>query len=306
MTRRLVWLALCAGALLSGCKMERRISAAPVQQSLADENARLKRELAETQRKLDLQGRYTADATKTLNELQDHLSRIALLEGEIRGGTESDQKLTASRRNRMIAAVRQMEAEVEHQRKLIAGFREREAQYSEKVAELGAAISRFERVIVTKNAEIARLRGELQMTTVQIERLTEDKRRTEQALARKDEDLQGAQGKVASLERDARAAHYIVSNLKTLRSLGIIVDKRVLLSRVWMVSPNLDPDKLQQIDIDEMRSLSIVAPRNRVQIVSPHPPSSYTLLPESASQTRLTITDSDRFWTTRYLVVGIR
>lgn len=307
MNRRLLCIGLIA-ALVGGCEAERRVNAAlaPQTRNLAEENARLQRELEETKRKLELQGQYTADATRTLNELQDHLSRISSLEGEIRGGTEGNQPLTKSRRERMITAIQQMEAEVDHQRRLVADFRQREEQYTEKVADLSSAITRFERLIETKNAEIERLRVELHVVKSQVETLTEDRKVKERELARQREALDDARWRVETLEREARAAGYIVGPIRGLRRAGIIVEKRVLLSRVWVVSPNLDPDKLEPIDIAEWRQLSIVAPRNKIVIVSPHPPDAYTLVPESATQTLLTITDPDRFWTTRYLVVGIR
>lgn len=275
-------------------------------QNLAEENARLKRELEEAQRKLQLQGQYTADATSTLNELQDHLSRISILEGQIRGGTEDGQPLTKTRREKMLAAVQQMQTEVEGQSKLIAGFRARERNYSEKVAELGAAINRFEGLIATKNQEIAKLRGQLDVVTGQVEKLREDQRTTQRALALKEQALQDERTKVQSLEREARAAAFVIAPIRRLVRDGIITERRLLRSRVWKVSPTLNPGKLRAVDIGELRAMSIVAPRRKIEVISPHPPDSYTLVPESATQCLFTITDPERFWTTKYLVVGIR
>lgn len=275
-------------------------------QNLIEENARLKRELEEAQRKLELQGQYTADATRTLNELQDHLSRISILEGQISGGTEGGQPLTKSRREKMLAAVRQMQTEVEGQAKIIAGFRSRERNYSVKVAELGAAITRFEGVIATKNQEIAKLRAQLDVVTGQVEKLREDQKITQGELVRKEQALQDERSRVQSLEREARTAAFVIGPIGLLVRQGIVVERRLLRSRVWKVSPTLNPAKLRAVDIAELHAMSIVAPRRKIEIISPHPPDSYTLVPESPTQCLFTITDPERFWTTKYLVVGIR
>ena len=300
-------LGLAAALALARCGVEPRVSAAQApQQSVAEENARLKRELDEANRKLELQGQYTADATRTLNELQEHLATISSLEGEVRGGTEEGQPLTKTRREKMLGAVQQMQNEIVRQEELIAGFRKRDEQYTERVAELGQAIAKFERVVATKNEEIARLRRDLETMSVRVEKLTEDSKVKEAEIVQQHVALDAERRKVDTLQREARAGGFIVASVRTLLKQQLIVQERVLLSRVWKVSPALDPEKLHHIDIDTMRQLSIYAPRQKLEIISPHPPGSYTLVPESPEQTLLTIIDPDRFWTTtRYLVIGI-
>ena len=142
--------------------------------------------------------------------------------------------------------------------------------------------------------------------TTQVETLTADARVRESELAHKQQALESAHEKVQTLEREARTAAYIVASIKQLRTMGIVQEKRVLLSRVWTVSPAIDVNQLTTIDRDDLRELSIVAPLKRIEMISPHPPGTYTLLPESRTQSVLTITDPERFWSTRLLVIGIR
>ncbi|MEO8380517.1 MAG: hypothetical protein ABI779_12700 [Acidobacteriota bacterium] len=299
-----VIVALAPAAWLGGCAPEQR-APAPAPSNLVGENARLQRELDESKHKLELQGRYTADATQTLNELQDHLANIATLEGQVRGGEEG-QELTASRREKMLGAVQQMQDEVALQEKLIAGFREREPQYTEKVAELGAAITRFEGMIATKNEEIARLRHDLESVVVENEALREDQRVQQEEMAGKQEVIEQQQQEVQSLRDEMRAAGYIIAPMRTLLDQGLIVQRRLLLRKVWKLAPTFDPARLERIDTADVRQLNIAAPPNRIEVITPHPPGSYSVTAASPNRSVFTINDPDRFWTTRYLVIGIR
>jgi hypothetical protein len=136
--------------------------------------------------------------------------------------------------------------------------------------------------------------------------LREDQQVKEKELAQQEGVIANQREQVEMLQSEMRSARYIVAPIKTLVRDGIIVQRRVLLSKVWKIAPTLDPAKLEQIDTAEKTALTIEAARNRIEIISPHPPDSFSLAAESGTRCLLSITDSARFWTTKYLVVGIR
>ena len=73
--------------------------------------------------------------------------------------------------------------------------------------------------------------------------------------------------------------------------------------REWQLGKDLDKSFFQRIDTETLRELPIPFPKKKVEILSPHAQSSYSLEPDGAERTILRIKDPHGFWQFRFLVV---
>jgi len=65
-------------------------------------------------------------------------------------------------------------------------------------------------------------------------------------------------------------------------------------------------DSFQKIDIEELKELPLPYRIHRLELLTPHPPASYKLIPISGGKTLLRVLDREAFWRGRFLVIGVR
>ncbi|HEV7428679.1 MAG TPA: hypothetical protein VGQ46_20170 [Thermoanaerobaculia bacterium] len=65
-------------------------------------------------------------------------------------------------------------------------------------------------------------------------------------------------------------------------------------------------DSFKKIDTEESKELILSYRIHRLELLTPHPPASYQLIPISDGKTLLRVIDREAFWRGRFLVIGVR
>lgn len=301
--------AIVGFALLASCDRAEPRPAAP--QPPHTEIESLQRQLDEEREKGRLQREYVEEATRTISAIHERLASVGTLATAVRattGDIERGDQGALSEREELLKKIDSVKNDLEENAKGIAAFREKTAAYDGKLGALETTIDRLQTTLQSKEREISDLRSALVNVRQELklaERQSQEQRRE---LSNVSATLAVTEATVDELRREASAAWYVIGEAKPLIENGIIEQKGGLFRRkVRKVAPGFQEKHFLPFDIERHRSLEITHRSNgKVELVSPHAPESYRLVPVSANMTRLEIIDPSTFWRIRYLVVLLR
>jgi septal ring factor EnvC (AmiA/AmiB activator) len=275
---------------------------------LQAEVARTKGELEEERRKNELLKVYVAEATKTINDVQEQLAKIGPMQGAISTRTRDPElrgSVSAGQRQVLLRQITDMQAQLQQSAQAIAAFKERESGFVEKVTELSETIDRLQTTVEEKTREIDALHKTIASMSVEVERLKSEQRENRAAIAAHEQTIQARDRDVTRLTEELNTAHVAIGSVRDLLSQNIVVQVgRIRRSR--RVSPDLDPTSLTPIDIRTTSEFVIAAPANRVEVISTHPVSSYHLESRSGVGSALVVDHAEEFWKFRYLIIGTK
>lgn len=297
--------ALLVGLALTGCGVERRQP--DVAQSAQVDH--LRKQLQEKERLLELQSRYAEDATRTIVALQEHVAQAEAIEDSIELPDPSGdrrQAISASRKDQLLAGIERMQLALEEQARIVAEFRQRETQYTLKIDGLEKAIAHYEAQIAANRSELTELRGDVQKMRVEVQQLRLENAASKEEIAQQRRVIAAQESQVGELQRASRVGFYIAKPLQTLLASRIVTQRRVMLRRVRTLSPDVKREDFDEVNIDDRREFVVPAPLQKIELVTAHPHSSYELVQDGSSQSRLTVLDPDEFWKLRYLVIALK
>jgi predicted nucleic acid-binding Zn-ribbon protein len=291
-------------ALVWGCGPEEVRK--PVQTDTASaEIVRLRTQLAEKERETAAERAYIEEATQTINDVQDGLSAIAPVERTVRATASEHGEVSATQRERMLASISSVKAELEAKTQRIAEFQRKNAQFEHKVAPLERTIATLQALVKAKTKEISSLQGameqsERRVTQLTVER-TEDKQRIEQASAQLEDTAQ--QLKMTRQELNlgffliAKADDLVQKHILT-RSGGIIRKKSYALTGS---AKHLTFDTL---DISTATTIPIHLTGQNRYLFPPRENGTYHWS-DDGSAPALVIDDAKVFWACRYLIIAV-
>jgi chromosome segregation ATPase len=301
-------LAIVTMTMATACEEQRAAQPAAPDPQLQAEVTRTKSELEEERRKNELLKVYVAEATKTINEVQEQLASIGPMQGSISTRTRDPElrgSFSAGQRQNLLRQITEMQQQLQQSANVIAEFKERESGFTEKVTELSQTIDRLQTAVAEKTLEIDALRKTIASMSVEVERLQSEQRENRAAIAAQEQTIQERDRDVVLLTDKLNTAHVAIGSVRDLMAQKIVVQVgRIRRSR--KVSPDLDPTRLTPIDVRTTSEFVIAAPKERVEVISTHPVASYHLENRAGVGSALVVDRADEFWKFRYLIIGTK
>lgn len=282
--------------------------AAPTNPQLQAALDKANADLEDERHKNELLKVYVSEATKTINEVQEKLASIGPTQGSISARARDPElrsSVSSGQRQALLRQITNMQLELRQSADAIAAFKKKESDYTEKADDLSATIDRLQKVVTDKTREIDELRKAIVTMGVEVERLQTAERENLAAIAAHEQTIVERDLDVARLTDELNTAHVAIGAVRDLMDQKIVIQVgRIRRSR--RVSPELDPTLLTPIDIRTTSEFVIPAPKERVEVISQHPVTSYHLETRAGVGSALVVDDVETFWKFKYLVIGTK
>lgn len=211
--------------------------------------------------------------------------------------TTTDEELSASQKEKIIADVKALSQLLEENRKQIAEYKASIGKYKgkqkgfeAKIAEMEAQMLEREGTINGLKELIAQMDADINRLNGRVDSLSTENVAKAETIKQKDEQIQ--------------TAYVIQGTRKELKEDGIIVRQGGVLGigKSSSISPTIDQSKLTKVNIYETKSIPVNS--KSAKLISSHPENSYELRKEGDEIASIEIINADDFWrSSKYLVV---
>lgn len=211
--------------------------------------------------------------------------------------TTTDEELSASQKEKIIADVKALSQLLEENRKQIAEYKASIGKYKgkqkgfeAKIAEMEAQMLEREGTINGLKELIAQMDADINRLNGRVDSLSTENVAKAETIKQKDEQIQ--------------TAYVIQGTKKELKEDGIIVRQGGVLGigKSSSISPTIDQSKLTKVNIYETKSIPVNS--KSAKLISSHPENSYELRKEGDEIASIEIINADDFWrSSKYLVV---
>ncbi len=235
---------------------------------------------------------------QSINEIaaiQDSLDTIGLAETPlIPAGTQSEMPQT--QRDQVLGRIATLKAGLERTKDRIQELDNRLKRNGVRIAGLQRMIGDLKKRANEKEELIAQLNGQLDNLHTQVTGLTTELQTNQQELAQNQQELVARQQELATI-------FYTMGKKKELMKSGVIVAQGGVLGvgKTLKQSGQFNETSFTAMNTDQETVIRI--PAKSVQILSPQPTSSYTLMATAKDVFELHITDAKEFRKVKHLVI---
>lgn len=242
------------------------------------------------------QGNEIADLNATLTTLSDKLSQI---NGQIsmNSGDKADLK---TQREQILHQLEVVQQNIATKEKELADLKKKYDGALGQNKELKKTIDRLERETKEYQARIEEYKVEIAAKDQQIAELGTNLDQTKTALAKESAENAANKETVAAQTIELNTVYYIVGTSKELKNLGLTESGGLFSSRKLTTS-GFSTEAFTQVD--KRTFTEIVIDDKSIKVLSSHPEESYTM-EKIDKTTKLTIIDSEKFWSnSKFLVI---
>lgn len=283
MTKTFLSLLLCI-VVLSSCGEKAR------EEKISQDHVRDSLQMVINQREHELD-----DLMSTFNDIEEGFRLIDAAEGRVNVAKEGEGEDKAARIKQNISLIQQ---QMTHNRELINKLRQQLRESSINSEHMKATIERFTALLDAKSKEVEQLRAELAEKDVEIDALDSKIKDLNDDVSQLAEQNQQKQQTIMTQDKTLNTAWFVFGTKSELKDQHIIADGQVLRS-------NFNKDYFTKIDIRIDKEIKLFS--KSAKILTNHPASSYTLLPDNNKQYVLRITNPQQFWgTSKYLVILVK
>lgn len=236
------------------------------------------------------------DFISSFNDVERNLDSVSRRQNIIITTSKSDLKADQKARiNEEIKAINDL---MEENNKKLKDLNRRLNRSDKKNAQLQKTIQTLTNQLNQKYVELAELNDKLNALNAQVAQL----QTTVDTL-----NMQNAANMqtIADRTNELHKAYYIVGRSKDLEKANLIDKKGGLLGigKTAKLSDNLDNSMFTKIDYTQTTTIPINS--KDMKMVTSHPSDSYTVNKDGKTNTTLTITNPDKFWSaSKYLVIA--
>jgi len=238
---------------------------------------------------------FLQDYTTTLNDVYENLENIRKREGLITQYSKTmEEGQENDIRNKVLDNLNSIDSYIMSSKKKLSALRQKASQAEMQSTAFEETIMKLSNELQEKEMFIAQLR-------TQVDSLNQDL----------DEALYALQERDVLIDEQTERLHtayYIIGNDEELEQSEVITYEGGILGlgKTAVVSPRLKEEMFTVADITMMDSIEIDAAREDVRLVSTHAPGTYELVQKDEQKSVLKITNPDRFWKMRYLVIATK
>ena len=237
------------------------------------------------------------------NSIQNNLDSIREKEMLITEKTANKTELKKPAQDQINEEINDIYNLLKETREKLENTKSKLGKSNTELSEMTKMLDRLSAQLEEKNKEIVELRAELESMNIKITSLTENVTELTQESAQQTSVIEKQEEMLEEKTSALNTAYYAAGPKKMLRENNIITLEGgfIGLGKEEKLKDDLNQQAFTTIDIRETLTISI--PGDKAEIVTPHPPESYTIEGEDDEQV-LKITNYKSFWkSTKYLVV---
>lgn len=242
-----------------------------------------------------------ATAVDDIAAIQDSLNSIVLGDEAahlIPSGLEAEQGLTRAQGDRALERIAVIKAGIQRTKdrieKLDADLKARGV----KIAGLQRMVTNLKKSVAEKEEAVAQLTTQVNDLQGRVTGLTAEVEQKDQAIQEKDTTIEDKRRQIGTV-------YYVIGTKKQLTDSGVLVARGGVLGMGKTLEPtgNMDDGRMTAIDTDHETTIRISSDKDKVEIVSAQPPSSYVLEEVGENQTELRIVNPEEFRKVKHLVI---
>lgn len=230
--------------------------------------------------------------------IQDSLNAITLTDssGTLRPSSlTAEQRLSPNRGDEALARVAELRAGIQRARVRIQALEARVKSSGAHIAGLERMVARLKTGLADKEAMVAALSSRVDSLQTHVDGLTATVAQNQTVIATQDSTLE-------ERRRELGTIYYTIGKRTDLLKSGVVVARGGLLGMGKTLDPSgtVNEASFQSIDTDQQTVIPIPAAKARV--LTPQPPTSYTLEPVEG-HLQLRIIDAHEFRKVRHVVI---
>lgn len=258
--------------------------------SLAHVNASISTELKEKDSILTTKEAAMGEFIESFNEIQENLNQIKSKEKII--STNQTGELKKSDKDQVLSDIQTIYDLLNKNKQKVSSLSSKLKASNLKIEALELAVTNLTNQLVEKETEIAELQNQLEKLSADFSTLNIKYNQEKQASDQKTEKL--------------NTAYYIVGTTKELKASGAITKEGgfIGLGKVAELNSTLNPGYFNKVDISKVKDIPIGG--KQVKLITPHPDGSYKLVEGASATIKLTITDTEKFWSlSKFLIISV-
>ena len=284
------YLIVFAAAALFACNTEEKKRAAFVADSLSRENIVINNELKEKDSLLNTKEAAMTEFIQSFNEIQENLNEIKTKE-KIISTSSGDTEFRKSDKEQVISDIQMIYDMLNKNKQKVANLSKKLKASNLKSGQLELAVTNLTNQLLEKESEITELKNNLEKLSVDFTNLNVKYNQEKAESDLKTEKL--------------NTAFYVVGTTKELKNNGVITKEGgfIGIGKVAELSSTLNSDYFTKVDITKATDIPVSG--KQVKLITPHPANSYKMVEGASSIIKLTITDSEKFWSiSKYLIIS--
>jgi len=233
---------------------------------------------------------------RSINDIQGTLDTIKMKENIINLSTERGGELKQTAKDQIKTDIQTIYSMMLKNKDQLAKLSKKLKTANMKVDELQKMVTRLEKDIISKTAEIEDLRGKLSKMNIKFEAATLKIDTLNRTVNDQGQKINNQTQTIAAQEEALNTAYYVIGTSKDLKKNGVIKKGDVL--------SDFNKELFTKIDIRTVSEISILS--KKAKILSSHPTTSYKFTGDKKIIQSLQILDSKAFWSnSKYLVIMV-
>ena len=233
---------------------------------------------------------------RSINDIQSTLDTIKMKENVINLSTERGGELKQTAKDQIKTDIQTIYSMMLKNKDQLAKLSKKLKAANMKVDELQKMVTRLEKDIASKSAEIEELRGSLAKINIKFEAATLKIDTLSKTVNEQGQKINNQTQTIASQEEALNTAYYVIGTSKDLKKNGVVKKSDVL--------ADFNKELFTKIDIRKTIEISILS--KKAKILSSHPTASYKFTGDKKVIQSLQILDYKAFWSnSKYLVIMV-
>ncbi|MCX6242044.1 MAG: hypothetical protein NTX43_09590 [Bacteroidetes bacterium] len=233
---------------------------------------------------------------RSINDIQSTLDTIKMKENVINLSTERGGELKQTAKDQIKTDIQTIYSMMLKNKDQLAKLSKKLKAANMKVDELQKMVTRLEKDIASKSAEIEELRGSLAKINIKFEAATLKIDTLSKTVNEQGQKINNQTQTIASQEEALNTAYYVIGTSKDLKKNGVVKKSDVL--------ADFNKELFTKIDIRKTIEISILS--KKAKILSSHPSTSYKFTGDKKIIQSLQILDYKAFWSnSKYLVIMV-
>ena len=233
---------------------------------------------------------------RSINDIQGTLDTIKMKENVINLSTERGGELKQTAKDQIKTDIQTIYSMMLKDKDQLAKLTKKLKAANMKVDQLQKMVSRLEKDMAAKSAEIEDMRDKLAKLNIKFEAASLKIDTLNKTVNDQGQKINNQTQTIAAQEEAINTAYYVIGTNKDLKKNGVVKKGDVL--------ADFNKELFTRIDIRKTTEISILS--KKAKILSSHPSTSYKFTGDKKVIQSLQILDSKAFWSnSRYLVIMV-
>jgi len=243
---------------------------------------------------------------QAFNDIQANLDSIKSKEMIISEQTENKTELKKKAKDQINDDINSIYDLLLDTRNKLNDVRKRLGKSNYQISELEKMLTNLTKQLEQKDLQIGELRIELEKMNIKVSNLTEDVNRLSKESKEKSAVIEGQAQTIDEKTLALNTAYYVIGTKKELKEKNIITSEGgfIGIGANKVLKDDFNESNFTRVDIRKVSQIPL--PGKKAEIITTHPPESYTISGEGDERI-LTIENSSEFWkSSKYLVIVVQ